>query len=150
MTGPYSILHHKDIKTIDKADRRLIDLVFHGLEEGIKVKKTGKGLLVPFVITEKHGERNRKQFDGVRTDIGVEKGMDYLSKSDINFGVIVFDGYLTIGGKRDEAVIVRGYDSAERIGYSIGQRYSPQKLFGPFRLIGNPAFLCNEEQILRS
>ncbi|MEJ0056219.1 MAG: hypothetical protein WDN75_11490 [Bacteroidota bacterium] len=101
MTGPHSILQGKNIKTIDKADRRLIDLVFYGIEEGIKLKKAGRGLLIPFVITETtNGERQRTQFEAERLDIGVENGMNYLRESDINFGVIVFDGYLTIAGKR--------------------------------------------------
>jgi hypothetical protein len=138
------------VKSLDRADNRLIELMFYGIEQGIRVKQEGNGLLVPFVITERKGNRQQKKFNARRTDIGLNDGMDFLkTEQDVNFGIIVFDGFLTLDGKRNEAVLVRGFDAAEDLGYLIAQRYVPKRLLSSFKLVGNVAFLGNEEQVLR-
>ncbi|MBA4058529.1 MAG: hypothetical protein C0490_27680, partial [Marivirga sp.] len=82
-------------------------------------------------------------------DAGLGEGIR-LIKSDwrSQFVVIVYDGYLPIGEKMINAIIAKGYDRNDFVGYAYAQRYSPQKIFSWFKLIGDRAYLGNTEQLL--
>ena len=138
-------------KNVDQADKKLLDLMFFGLDHGIEsVKASGKGPLVPFTMTETNGERKLNRLVTERLEDGLNEGIKALT-SDVtsDYGIIVYDGYLTVEGQKYDAVIVKGFDRKDHIGYLIGQRYQLKKLLTPFKTVGNPAFIGNEEQVLK-
>lgn len=138
-------------KNIDQADKRLVDMMFFGLDYGIdNIKMNGKGPLVPFVVTEKGAENKLNRFAAERLEDGLMEAIKFLEgEKDSRFGVIVYDGYLTVDGQKLDAVLVKGFDRNDEVGYMIGQRYKPKKLLKSFELVGSPAFIGNDEQVLK-
>ena len=138
-------------KDIKQADKRLVDMMFFGLDYGIEnIQINGKGSLVPFVVTEKEGQNKLDRFVTERLEDGLSEGLRFLeNEKESRFGVIVYDGFLTVDGQKIDAVLVKGFDRHEEVGYLIGQRYKPKKILRSFGLIGNPAFIGNEEQVLK-
>ena len=138
-------------KSFNQADKKLSDLMFFGLDHGIEsIKASVKGPLVPFTVTETNGERKLNRIITEKLEDGLREGMKSLETDDVSsYVIIVYDAYLTIAGQRFDAVIVRGFDRNDSVGYSIGQRYQLKRFMTPFKSIGNPVFIGNEEQILK-
>lgn len=138
-------------KNIDQADQKLVDLMFFGLDHGIEsVKASATGPLIPFTMTEIKGERKLNRLVTERLEDGLSKGIELLkSDNTSDFGIIVYDGYLTFDGQKYDAVIVRGFDRKDNVGYLIGQRYRLKTFLSPFKTVGNPTFLGNEEQLMK-
>lgn len=138
-------------KEFEKADEKLVDLMFFGLDYGIdNIKPNNSGSLIPIVVTEKEGKRDLKRFVTERIEDGLEKGEHYLkNENEAQYGVVIYDGYLTVDGKKVDAVLVKGFDREDEVGYIIGQRYSRKKDNSELELIGNPAFVGNEMQLLK-
>lgn len=139
------------IKNIDQADEKLVDLMFFGLDYGIEnIEADSVGTLIPIVITEKNSERDLKRFVTERIEEGLEKGEQYLKNEKMaRYGVVIYDGYITFKGEKIDAILVKGFDRQDEVGYVIGQRYQRKKDKSELELIGNPAFIGNEEQMLR-
>lgn len=138
-------------KTINDANEKLVDLMFKGLDHGIEsIKTNGKGPLIPFIMTETNGKRNLIRFVTDKLEDGLSEGLNELKKNkDSEFGIIVYDGYVTIEGQKYDAVIVKGFDRNDNVGYLLGQRYETKKLLRKFKLIGNATYFGTEEQLLR-
>jgi hypothetical protein len=138
-------------KNIEQADKKLVDLMVFGLNHGIEsVKASGKGPLVPFIMTETNGERRLNRLMAERLEDGLDEGIKTLtSDKTSNYGIIVYDGYLTVDGQKYDAVIVKGFDRKDQIGYLIGQRYQLKKFLAPFKIVGSPTFVGNDEQLLK-
>lgn len=142
---------NNNVKNIDQADKKLVDLMFFGLDHGIEgIKINGKGPLIPFIILVVNGEKQMKRFVADKLEDGLNEGIKYLKEEkESESAIVVYDGYLTIEGKKLDAVITKGFDRKDEIGYLIGQRYSTRKFLRGFKLIGNPTFVGNEDQILK-
>lgn len=138
-------------KTLNDANEKLVDLMFIGLDHGIEsIKTNGKGPLIPFTMTETNGQRNLIRFVTDKLEDGLNEGLNELKKNrDSEFGIVVYDGFVTIERQKYDAVIVKGFDRKDNVGYLMGQRYKTKKLFRKFKLIGNATYLGTEEQLLR-
>jgi len=138
------------IKSIDQADNKLVDLMHFALDHGIaNIKIKGKGPLVPFVVTEINGEKEVTRFftnhhkDGLNEAIRCLKG-----EQKSHFAVLAYDELLPMDDQKFNAVIVRGYDRADTVGYTLAQRYVPSGFFSFFKLAGNEVFLGNADPLL--
>ena len=119
----------------------------HGIEN-IKIK--GKGPLVPFVVTEVNGEKEITRFFTNHLEDGLSEAIRYLKdERKSHFAVLVYDGFLPLNDQKFNAVIVRGYDRADTMGYTLGQRYVPSGFFSFFKLAGNKVFLGNADTLLK-
>lgn len=138
-------------KEFEKADEKLVDLMFFGLDYGIENIQTDNSVsLIPIVVTEMDGKRDLKRFVTERIEDGLEEGEHYLkNEKEAQYGVVIYDGYLTVDGNKMDAVLVKGFDREDEVGYIIGQRYSRTKDNHKLELIGNPAFVGNEAQMLK-
>jgi hypothetical protein len=138
-------------KTIKDADEKLVDLMFKGLDHGIEcIKTNGKGPLIPFSMMETNGHRKLIRFVADKLEDGLSEGINELKKNkNCEFGILVYDGFVTIEEHKYDAVIVKGFDRKDNIGFLMGQRYEPKKLLRKFKLIGNATYLGTEEQLLR-
>lgn len=139
------------VKNIDKADEELVDLMFFGLDYGIEnIEADSVNSLIPIVITEKNSERDLKRFVTKRIEEGLEKGeQNLMNEKEARYGVVIYDGYITFQGEKVDAILVKGFDRQDEVGYIIGQRYRRKKDNIDLELIGNPAFIGNEKQLFR-
>lgn len=133
------------------ANETLMELMFTGLDHGIDSVKDSGGPLVPFLLTEKDGEKKLARFVTDRLEEGpVLARKQLVEQADLaDFAVVAYDGYVTIEGTKFDAVMVEGYDKNDAIGYVLAQRYQPKKILSKFKTIGNAAFMGTEENILK-
>jgi hypothetical protein len=138
------------VKNINQADKKLVDLMRFGLEHGIEnIRIKGKGPLVPFVVTEANGEKEVTRFFTARLEDGLSEAIRYLKdEKKSHFAVLVYDAFLPMEGQNFNAVIARGYDRTDTVGYALGQRYIPAKFFTFFKLAGSKVYLGNADPLL--
>ncbi len=137
-------------KTINQADQKLVDLMLFALDHGIEnIKIKGKGPLTPFIVTEINGEKEVTRFFKNHHKDGLSEAIRYLKEErKSNFAVLAFDGILPMNDQKFNAVIVRGYDRTDTVGYTLGQRYVPSGFFSFFKLTGDKVFLGNVDSLL--
>ena len=139
-------------KNINQADKKLLDLMLFGLEHGIEhIRIKGKGPLVPFIVTEINGEKEVTRFFANHLKDGLGEAIRYLKdERKSHFAVLVYDELLPLNEKKFNAVIVRGYDRTDTVGYTLAQRYVPSGFFSFFKLAGNKVFLGNADSLLQT
>jgi hypothetical protein len=137
-------------KNISNADKRLVELMRFGLNHGIEnIRIKGKGPIAPFLVMEMNGEREVLKLFTEDPDAGLGEGIRMIrTDQKSRFVVIVYDGYLPAGEKMMNAIIAKGYDRNDVVGYAYAQRYLPKKFLSWFRLLGDRAYLGNTEQLL--
>ncbi len=132
------------------ASKELMDLIFFGLDHGIESVKGG-GLLIPFIVNDTKGKRKLERFVTERIEEGKEKAEEYLKK--INpipqYAIIAYDGFVTIEGKKYDAILVKGFEKGQDKGYVLAQRYKPKAFLKSLKIIGNAAFIGDEDNILK-
>jgi hypothetical protein len=138
-------------KNIKLANKRLVDLMLFGLDHGIEsIKIKGKGPLVPFVVTEKNGEKEVTRFFTVHLEDGLSEAVRFVKEDRKSaLAVLVYDGFVPLNGKNLHAVIVRGNDRTDPFGYTLGQRYIPSGFFSFFKVAGGKVFLGNADSLLK-
>jgi hypothetical protein len=138
-------------KKISQADKKLVDLMLFALDHGIEsIRIKGKGPLVPFVVTERNGEKEVTRFFTINLEDGLSEAIRFLKdESKSHFAALVYDGFLPMNDKKFNAVIVRGYDRTDSVAYALGQRYIPSRFFSFFKLAGNKVFLGNADSLLK-
>jgi len=132
------------------APEKLMDLIFLGLDHGIESIKEG-GQLVPFTMSETNGKRDLHRFVTERIEEGKEKAEEHLKKLNPSpeYAIVAYNGYVTIEGKKYEAILVKGFDKKQKEGYILAQRYTPKAFLRSLKIIGNSAFIGNEPNILK-
>lgn len=117
----------------------LADLAFFALDHAVD-SVSGGGPLVPFALIEDGEGRNLKRFAAETLEEGQANARAYVRDAANAVRVaIAFDGYLTVDGKRSDAVFVEAQDSGVASGVILAQRYRPGGRFKKFAPIGNPA-----------
>ncbi len=134
---------------VDRQNIKLNNLMFLALDHGIDSIKAG-GPLISFVITESKGKRNIKRFVTKRLEDGQKEATQFVStsKSKIDRYALAYDGYVTIENKKYSAIIVRAGEHGDKESMLICQRYSPKKFLHKFEVIGNPAMIGNQKNLL--
>jgi len=124
----------------------LADLLFAGLDHGLNTVRGGVAL-VPFVVTQVHGQRALARMEAVSLQESLKQGRKLVRETTLtgdDGAVLVFDGYLeTETEGRVDAVYAKGVDAAGRI-VTIAQRYKPKAFLRSWQPIGNPALVPNE------
>ena len=121
------------------------------LEHGVaSIQIKGKGPLVPFVVTETKGEKEKHRFFTQHIEDGLSEAVRFVKDDEkCDFAALVYDAFLPMDDKNFNAVIVRGYDRSDNMGYALGQRYIPAKFFSFFKLSGGKIFLGNADPLLK-
>jgi len=137
-------------KNINQADQKLVDMMLFALDHGIEhIKIKGKGPLTPFIVTEINGEKEVTRFFTHNHRDGLSEAIRHLkSEQKSHFAVLVYDELLPLDDQKFNAVIARGYDRTDTVGYTLAQRYVPSGFFSFFKLAGNKEFLGNADALL--
>jgi hypothetical protein len=128
---------------------KLNDLMFLALDHAIESNRESGGPLTPFSITEDvNGKRTLTRYAAERLEEGEARGKKRIeeSKADIVRYAFAWDGYVTIGGKKSDAILVEAGDKVAETGILLCQRYETKGLikksvvpFGNPALVGRPS-----------
>ena len=128
----------------------LEDLIFLALDHGVDSIRQG-GPLVPFAMSDTQGKRSLNRFVAEPYEKAVAETKASIAKlpPQANLYVIAYDGFITLGGKKYDAIIVHGAERGKGKAYLFAQRYIPAKDGTPFEAVGNPAFVAREDALFR-
>lgn len=129
---------------------KLNDLMFLALDHAVDSVRETADLLIPFVLTEKDGEKRiLTRFAAERVEQGVEQAKKHIEekKEDSDRYAIAWDGFVTIEGTKWDAMLVEAGDKKGDTGILLCQRYQKKKGFfkkgiepvGNAALLGKPA-----------
>ena len=113
------------------------------IDHGINSVRDG-GLLTPFVIIEREGDRSLVRFHADTLDDSVAQAIAKLTVEPITEGdrsVLVYDGYLTTPETgRMDAIFAEALEADGTVTI-FAQRYKPKARLRSFETIGNPALV---------
>lgn len=125
----------------------LVDLIFMALDHGIDSIDDGAGPLVPFMLTDRDGERDIRRFVAEQLEDGVRQAR-LAARKETKTGklaAIAYDGFLTTDGKRMDAIFVQAADSPDGPTFYFAQRYTMKGTkVEPF---GNAAFVHIDQSL---
>jgi hypothetical protein len=125
---------------MDEISPETADLLFFGLDHGIASVREG-GPMIPFVITERNGERSLARFVSETLEEGVAHAVDSIKANPADGSVLVYDGYLTLpSGEKFDAIYAEAVDAAGHVTV-MAQRYKPKRMLRGFETVGNPGLL---------
>ena len=129
----------------DNIETKLNDITFMAIDHGIHSIADGVGPLIPFTIIEKsNGEKVLARFVTERIEDGLGKAKKHIeeNKADIERYAIAWDGFVTIEGKKWDAILVESGDKFQDNGYLMCQRYERKGLIKKKNeQFGNPALI---------
>ena len=130
---------------------KLMDVIFLALDHGIESVRASGGPLIPFVITE-GSKRELNRFAVERLEDGIIKAREFVVKAhaEVTFYAIAHDGYITLEGRKFDAILVEGGERGNPQSLLFAQRYEPKKgFFSRFKTIGNAGFIGETENRLK-
>jgi hypothetical protein len=113
------------------AETLLNDITFMALDHGMNSIEGGAGPLIPFAVTESaSGEKSIHRFATDQLEDGLEAAKKHVdgSRGSIVRYAIAWDGFVTINGKKWDAVLVEAGDCQSDTGYLMIQRYEKKGL----------------------
>jgi hypothetical protein len=126
------------------------DLLFAALDHGIDSVRGG-GPLVPFVISERNGERTLARFVHETLEGGLAEAVAAIKRDPPGAGqrsVLAYDGYLTApDGIRYDAIFAEALEADGSVTV-MAQRYRPGKMLRRFETVGNAALLPSDRSKL--
>lgn len=89
-----------------------------------------RAALVPFVVSAQGGERRMHRFETPYSGQSTAAARYFLrSSADLDQAVLVWDGYVTVAGRRVDAVIAETYTAGAESSEVTARRYRPARLF---------------------
>src|SRR5687768_9928579 len=121
------------------------EFIFLALDHGFGSIEDASGPLVPFTLTiSREGEKALTRFAVERLEDGVEQAKHHIEneKHKLQMYAIAWDGYVTIDGKRWDAILVEGSERDAESAFLFCQRYEKAGLIKKRNVaVGNPALL---------
>jgi hypothetical protein len=135
-------------KTEEEPPTEFNDLMFLALDHGLSCIEDGNGPLIPFAMTHtKGGERKLQRFVCDRIEEGIDRAKAFVEEhyNEISMYAVAWDGYITLEGKKWDAIFVEAGMRDRFTGYLLCQRYKTRKkLFRKENVAeGNPALVGN-------
>ncbi|WP_225000419.1 hypothetical protein [Cesiribacter sp. SM1] len=131
------------------ARKELMDQLLFVLDHSMTLKKDGVDPMIPFSSIVKGENKVLKTFVADTLDYAQKMFEKTINDEDPDIAVMASDTYLTIGGEKSDAVLIKAYDKQDNNIYIVGQRFKPKSSTMDFEIIGNPAFLGTEDNNLR-
>ena len=125
----------------------LTELVFPTLDHAID-SVSGGSPLIPFLFIERSDGRALQRFASdtlQESQAAMREAVAQLDR-DVTAYAMAYDGYLTLEGKRCDAILSEAAERGAPSGVCFAQRYQPKKgLFGKFKTVGDAALIPDRE-----
>jgi hypothetical protein len=133
-----------DIVTdVTQLSERLLDLVLRALDHATESIAHG-GPLIPFVLAETTArDRTLERFvaDDLETAKAMARERITELEQDAARAALAYDGYVTIGGQRSDAILVQAQERGKSASVIFAQRYRPGSKVRRLQPTCNAAFL---------
>lgn len=117
-------------------------LLLFAMDHAIELVRAANGPLVPFVAADIDGQEELHRFVGETLEESLAHATRYVMTECRGIrSVLVYDGYLTAGETRSDAIYAESVDEQGNVTV-VAQRYRPRSLLRSFEAIGNPVQLA--------
>lgn len=132
---------------IFNGNKKLEEVIFDGLDYALYSRHDIREPFVPFMMLHKDGDKQL-----VRLAVGGDPNAAFsqaLSKLGETYDYIVTccEGRIPHGDTKQDAVLVKGFDTRLQHGFLFGQRFQGIESGGKFKKMGNPALLSRTEPL---
>lgn len=112
-------------------------LAEYALDHALSEVVDSRTSVVPFVITEQHGERRMHRFETPYSGQSTAAARYFLrANTEIDRAVLVWDGFVTIAGRRMDAVMAEYCEAGSDFSTITARRYRPARMFSAPLAIG--------------
>ena len=119
----------------------LADLALLTLDHALDSISEG-GALIPLVLAEGAGGRNGHRFLAETLEEGLAKARQFVAEdTGWRRAVLAYDGYLSVGDQRNDAVYVLAWDRDSSTACAMAHRYVPGSEQEALQRVGNPVYL---------
>jgi hypothetical protein len=136
------------MKNLQDASENLINKLISVLDYAVGLKQDGIDPMIPFAFVYVGETGSIKSFVGDTPEYADKLFEKTILEEKPDYVIYAYDGYLTVGGKKNDAILLKAFDKSDSVIYLVGQRFVPKQKDTEFETIGNPAFLGTEENIL--
>lgn len=135
---------------INQTDPKFMDFMFTGLDHGINSIKDGSDLLIPFVMTSLNGEKKLSRFVAETYEDSMRIASEHIMHLDPipDYALLAYDGFVTMEGRKFEAIMVQAHDKTLDESFIFAQRYVLKDDNQEFQSIGNAALIGKETSYL--
>src|SRR5437660_10370696 len=131
--------------TPQNTEIKLNDVMFLALDHGMDSIDDDSAPLIPMAFIENEkGERTLQRFVTERLEEGVERAKQFVAqnKDSVARYAITWDGFITVQGRKWDAILVEAGDRFQETGYLMCQRYEKKGLLNKKNVpCGNPALI---------
>ena len=128
------------------------DLMFLALDHGFASIEDCSGPLIPFVIAKTAaGEREMHRFVCEKLEESSQKAKEYIEaeKSNLQIYALAWDGYITLDGKKWDAILVEAGERGNEFGLLMCQRYEKKGFIKKKNhKVGNPVLIEKPKSII--
>jgi hypothetical protein len=123
-------------------------LVLTALDHATSCLAGDEGPLLPFAMIVDEGERVVRHFVSKGYEQTLDGALAFAGHGDYEFWAVAWDGYMTVEGRRTEAVFVRAgaEDHADSVLFAL--RYERPPPSRRLERIGDPVYLGSETEPL--
>lgn len=120
----------------------LMDFAFLGLDHGVSSVVDGEDL-IPFAMTDVGDGAALSRFVAETFEQGLVNAREHVrGEKDLLRAVIVYEGFITLEGNRQPAVVAEAYRQGDEFGIVLAQRFEKVGLLKKkLRQVGNPALV---------
>lgn len=136
------------MKHLKDASESLTSKLISVLDHAVGLKKNGIDPMIPFAFVYVGESGTIKSFVGDTPEYADKMFEKTILEDKPDYAIYGYDGYLTIEGRKTDAILLKAFDKTDTVIYLVGQRFTPKQSDTDFATIGNPAFLGTEENIL--
>jgi hypothetical protein len=130
---------------VAEPSEELINFALFALDHATGSVVDSGGPLIPFVLTEVGGQRKLDRFAADRYEESVQIARVHLlgqAARGLDAAVVAWDGYLTVEGRRTDAVFVEASAAGEPESVVLAQRYEKRGLLRrKVAVVGNSALV---------
>jgi len=117
-------------------------LVFTALNHAASCLEDGtEGPLLPFAMIVDDGERIVRHFPSPAYEQTLDGALAFAGQGGYEFWAVAWDGYITLEGRRTEAIFVRAGTEGREESLLFAWRYERPLPNGGLRRLGDPVFL---------
>jgi hypothetical protein len=118
-----------------------MDALIFALNHSMDLKRDGVDPMIPFAVIIKDNDKTIKVFAGDTPDYGDQMFDKTIEEEKPDVVIYATDSFLTTGGIKYDAVLLKAYDKSDSEIYLVGQKFQPLNENQNFEQIGNPGFL---------
>lgn len=132
------------MKHLKDASKELTSKLLNALDHAVQMKKDGIDPMLPFAFVYSDNNNTLKSFVGDTLEYAEKMFERTIMEEKPDYAIYGYDGYLTIEGNKNDAILLKAYQKTDDVIYLVGQRFIPKSDQNDCEIIGNPAFLGTE------